>query len=182
MNNEEGKEEPWKRGKAKPEKRTKGWPIKWKRKNPRKKSQKRAKRAFEISFEGFSFSTLLVISPSLFSGLTFPLFHGSSFPSLFFMPCFPLFHDPSFPSLLFIPFFPLFYGSSFPSLFFISFSPLFHGYSFPSLLFKPFFYDLQPLPSRPCPWHIKWNDTYEVPPFPPPSTPSQVLKWSPNIC
>ena len=26
----EGEEEPWKRGKAKPEKRTKDWPIKWK--------------------------------------------------------------------------------------------------------------------------------------------------------
>ena len=122
-------------------KRTKGWPIKWKRKNPRNKSQKLASLAFEIFSEGFSFSTSLVISPSLFSGLTFPLFHGSSFPSLVFIPLFPLFHDPSFPSLLFIPFFPLFHGSSFPSLF-----------------FKPFFYDLQPLPSRPCPWHIMWND------------------------
>ena len=103
MKNKEGKEEPWKRGKAKPGKRTKGWPIKWKRKSPRKKSQKLASLAFEIFSEGFSFSTLLVISPSLFSGLTFPLFHGSSFPSVFF---------------------------------------------------KPFIYDLQPLPSRPCPWHI----------------------------
>ena len=48
MKTKEGKEEPWKRGKAKPEKRTKGWPIKWKRKNPRKKSQKLASLAFEI--------------------------------------------------------------------------------------------------------------------------------------
>ena len=31
MKTKEGKEEPWKRGKVKPEKRTKGWPIKWKR-------------------------------------------------------------------------------------------------------------------------------------------------------
>ena len=35
MNNKEGKEEPWKRGKAKPEKRMKGWPTKWKKNNPR---------------------------------------------------------------------------------------------------------------------------------------------------
>ena len=35
MKNKEEEEEPRKRGKAKPEKRTKGWPIKWKRKNPR---------------------------------------------------------------------------------------------------------------------------------------------------
>ena len=155
MKTKDGKKEPWK---AEPEKRTKGWQIKWKRKNPRKKTQKRAKRAFEICFEGFSFSTSLVISPSLFSDLTFPLFHGSFFPSLVSIPLFPLFHDPSFPSLLFIPFFLLFHCSSFPSLFFISFFPLFHSSSFPSLFFKPFFYDLQPLPSRPCPWHIIWND------------------------
>ena len=40
MKTKEGKEESWKRGKAKPEKRTKGWPIKRKRKNPRKRSKK----------------------------------------------------------------------------------------------------------------------------------------------
>ena len=83
MKNKEGKEEPWKRGKAKPGKRTKGWPIKRKRKSPRKKSQKLASLAFEIFSEGFSFSTLLVISPSLFSDSIIPLFLGSSFPSLF---------------------------------------------------------------------------------------------------
>ena len=125
---------------------------------PRKKCPKASEASFWTCFRGFSFSTLLVISLSLCSGLTFPLFHGSSFPSLFFIPFFPLFHGPSFASLLFIPFFPLFHGSSFSSLLFISFFPLFHGSSFPSLLFKPFFYDLQPLPSRPCPWHIMWND------------------------
>ena len=101
------------------------------------KSQKLASLAFEIFSEGFSFSTLLVISPSLFPGLTFPLFHGSSFPSLLFIPLFPLFYDPSFLSLLFMPFF-----------------PLFHGSSFPFLLFIPFFHDLQTLPSSPCPLHI----------------------------
>ena len=65
-----------------------------------KNIKKLAKQAFGHFLRGCSFSTLLVISPSLFSGLTFPLFHGSSFPSLFFIPFFPLFHDPSFPSLL----------------------------------------------------------------------------------
>ena len=54
MKTKEGKEEPWKRGKVKPEKRTKGWPIEWKRKNPRKKSQKLASLAFEIFVRGFS--------------------------------------------------------------------------------------------------------------------------------
>ena len=66
MKNKEGKEEPWKRGRVKPEKGTKGWTIKWKRKNPQEKKQMRAKRAFEVFLEGFSFSTLLVISPSFF--------------------------------------------------------------------------------------------------------------------
>ena len=149
------------------EKRTKGWPIKWKRKSPRKKSQKLASLAFEIFSEGFSFSTLLVISPSLFPGLTFSLFHGSSFPSFFFIPLFPLFYDPSFPSLLFMPFFPLFHGSSFPSSMFISSFPLFLGSSFPSLFITSFLYDLQPLPSRPCPRHMIWNDSWKVLPSTP---------------
>ena len=139
-------------------KKDEGWPIKWKRKNPRKNLKSERSELLRFFSEGFSVSTLLVISPSLFPGLTFPLFHGSSFPSLFFIPLFPLFYDPSFPSLLFMPFFPLFHGSSFPSSMFMSSFPLFHGSSFPSLFFKPFIYDLQPLPSRPCPWHIMWND------------------------
>ena len=32
--------------------------------------------------------------------------------------------------------------------------PLCHGPSFPTQLFTPFFHGLQPLPFRPCPWHI----------------------------
>ena len=59
MNNKEGKEEPWKRGKVKPEK----------------------KGGRDDHYIGHPFV--------LFSSLAFPLSHGSSFPSLVFMPFFP---------------------------------------------------------------------------------------------
>ena len=52
--------------------------------------------------------------------------------------------------------------------------PLFIGSSFPSLLFTSFLHDLQPLLSRPCPWHMMRNDSWEVLPSPHLSTPSQV--------
>ena len=44
--------------------------------------------------------------------------------------------------------------------------PLFLGSSFPSSFFTSFLCDLQPLPSRPCPWHMIWNDSfYHLPLF-----------------
>ena len=74
----------------------------------RKNKKKRAKRAFEIFFEGFSFSTLSATPSSFFSDSIVPLFLGSSFSSL---------------------------------------------------LFSSLFHDLQPLLSRPCAWHMMWNDS-----------------------
>ena len=69
-----------------------------------------------------------------------------------------------------------------PSLFSDSIVPLFLGSYFSSLFFTSFLYDLQPLPSRPCAWHMMWNYSWEVLPSLPLSKPSQVFKWSQNIC
>ena len=60
-----------------------------------------------------------------------------------------------------------------------SFFPLSHGSPFPSSLFKPFFYDLQHWPSRPCPWHIMRNDAYEI--LPPPPIPPPLVRCSSEI-
>ena len=66
MKNKEGKEEPWKRGKVKTEKREGEMTNEVEKEKPSEKSQKRAKRAFEIFSEGFSFSTLLATPSSFF--------------------------------------------------------------------------------------------------------------------
>ena len=101
MGNKEGKEESRKRGTTEPEKRTRGLPIKWKRKNlGNKLKTKNEQSELFLIFPRFFLFHFIGHPFVLFSGLTFPLFHGSSFPSLFFIPFFPLFHDPSFPSLL----------------------------------------------------------------------------------
>ena len=65
MKNREGKEEPWKRGKANL-KKDERVANKGERETLEQKSQKLASLAFEIFSEGLSFSTLLVISPFLF--------------------------------------------------------------------------------------------------------------------
>ena len=62
MNNEGGKEKTWKRGKAKTEQRKQGWPIKWKRAIPQRKNSQARFARFRDFFNGFSFSTLSVIS------------------------------------------------------------------------------------------------------------------------
>ena len=55
MNNKEGKEEPWKRGKVKPGKREGEMTNEVENENPSEKSQKRAKRAFDIFSRVFPF-------------------------------------------------------------------------------------------------------------------------------
>ena len=77
--NEEGKEEPWKRGKVKTEQRGREMTDKVETEKPSKKISK----ASEASF---------------LRCVAFPLFHVSFFPSLLFIPFFPLFNGSFFAS------------------------------------------------------------------------------------
>ena len=65
-------------------KKDEGWPIKWKRKNPRTKSQKLASLAFEICFQGFFLFHFIGHLSLPFWGWVAPLLLVSSFPSLLF--------------------------------------------------------------------------------------------------
>ena len=156
--------------------------MKWKRKNPRKKSQKRAKRAFEIFFEGFSFSTLLATPSSFFqvwpclSSMALPLhLYFSSLASLSSMILpFPLYRSClSCLSSMVLPF-PL-YFSSLSSL------------SFMVLPFPLYYSSLSSMISSPCRPALASGTSSGMilkrfHRFPPPSTPSQVLKWSQHVC
>ena len=101
MKNKEGEEELWKRGTVKPEKNEGEITNKVeKEKNLEQNIKSSLRSLLRFSPRVFPFHFIGHLSLP-FAALTFPLFHGSSFPSLLFIPFFPLFHGSSFPSLFF---------------------------------------------------------------------------------
>ena len=87
MKNKEGKEAPWKRGKAKPEQRVKGWAMKWKWKISKVSAVSfwDFSKAFPFPLHWPSLFPLVQVWPSLSSMvLPFPLY-CSSLSSLSFM-------------------------------------------------------------------------------------------------